>query len=135
MLAAMEACTENKTSQINKRIVVSPTCSLCHSTTAMKYKPLGLRNWITRSSLKMLTSSIAGMAFTPTLFKVLCNRLSSVVVALWTAFFFLFETCEGRINKFQTKCNPSLLKKGLPHCNINSCISLSMLYILIDFRW
>jgi len=33
--------------------------------------PLGFRNWITTSSLKILTSSIAGMAFTPILFRVL----------------------------------------------------------------
>ena len=51
--------------------------------------PLGFWNWITTSSLKMLTSSIPGIVFTPILFNVLWSRLSSVVVVLWTAFFFL----------------------------------------------
>ena len=32
-----------------------------------------------------------GIVFTPSLLSVLCNRLSSVEVALWTAFFFLQE--------------------------------------------
>jgi len=54
-----------------------------------KISPLGFWNWITTSSLKMLTSSIPGIVFTPILFKVLWSLLSSVVVVLWTAFFFL----------------------------------------------
>jgi hypothetical protein len=33
--------------------------------------PLGFINWITTSSLNMLTSSIAGIAFTPILLRVL----------------------------------------------------------------
>jgi hypothetical protein len=44
---------------------------------------------MTNSSLKMLTSSMPGMVLTPSLFSVLCNLLSSVVVVLCTAFFFL----------------------------------------------
>ncbi len=44
---------------------------------------------MTVSSLKMLTSSMPGMVLTPSLFSVLCNLLSSVVVVLCTAFFFL----------------------------------------------
>ena len=39
--------------------------------------------------LCMLTSSIPGMVFTPKRFSVFCSRLSSVVVVLCTAFFFL----------------------------------------------
>jgi hypothetical protein len=50
---------------------------------------LGFTKWMTVSSLKMLTSSMPGMVLTPSLFKVLCNLLSSVVVVLCTAFFFL----------------------------------------------
>ena len=51
--------------------------------------PFGLVKWITVPlSLKRLTSSMAGMLFTPSLFSVFCNRLSSVVVVLWMAFFF-----------------------------------------------
>ncbi|KAL4582390.1 hypothetical protein LXL04_006937 [Taraxacum kok-saghyz] len=52
------------------------------STAEVEVEPL------TVSSLKMLTSSIAGIEFTPILFNVLCSLLSSVVV-LCTAFFFL----------------------------------------------
>jgi hypothetical protein len=44
---------------------------------------------MTVSSRKILTSSMPGMVFTPSLFNVLCNLLSSVVVVLCTAFFFL----------------------------------------------
>lgn len=53
------------------------------------HSPLGLVKWITVSSLKMLTSSMPGMVFTPNRFKVFCSLLSSVEVVLWTAFFFL----------------------------------------------
>merc|ERR1740130_818263 len=50
---------------------------------------LGLLKWMTVPlSLKRLTSSIAGMLFTPNLLRVFCSRLSSVVVVLWIAFFF-----------------------------------------------
>lgn len=41
------------------------------------------------SSLTMFTSSMPGMVFTPSLFRVFCKRLSSVDVVLCTAFFFL----------------------------------------------
>ena len=51
--------------------------------------PFGLVKWITVPlSLKRLTSSMAGMLFTPSLFSVFCSLLSSVVVVLWMAFFF-----------------------------------------------
>jgi len=49
----------------------------------------------------MLTSSMPGIVLTPSLFKVLCNLLSSVVVVLCTAFFFL-----------NTKGSLSFLKKS-----------------------
>lgn len=52
--------------------------------------PLGFEKWMTLlSSLTMFTSSMPGMVFTPSLLRVLCKRLSSVVVVLCTAFFFL----------------------------------------------
>lgn len=52
--------------------------------------PFGDVKWTTLpSDWKRFTSSIPGIVFTPNLFNVLCNRLSSVVVALCTAFFFL----------------------------------------------
>lgn len=50
---------------------------------------MGFKNWMTRSSLNMFTSSIAGMVLTPTLLRVPCSLLSSVVTVLCTAFFFL----------------------------------------------
>ena len=50
--------------------------------------PFGLLKWMTVPlSLKRLTSSMAGMLFTPRRFSVFCSRLSSVVVVLWIAFF------------------------------------------------
>lgn len=61
------------------------------------YLPWGFTNRITTSSLKMFTSSIAGIAVTLILFKVLWSLLSSVVVVLWTAFFFLVELNEENI--------------------------------------
>lgn len=42
-----------------------------------------------RLTWKMLTSSMPGMVFTPSRLSVLCSRLSSVLVVLCTAFFFL----------------------------------------------
>ena len=69
---------------------------------------LGLTNWITKSSLKMFTSSIAGIALTPILFKVLCNFLSSVVDDLCTAFFFLHERAKKK--KFINQKHPDSKK-------------------------
>ncbi len=51
--------------------------------------PFGLVKWMTVSSLKMFTSSMPGMVFTPSRFSVFCRRLSSVEVVLCTAFFLL----------------------------------------------
>ena len=51
--------------------------------------PLGLVKCVTVVSWKMLTSSMPGIVFTPSLLRVFCSRLSSVDVVLWTAFFFL----------------------------------------------
>jgi len=53
--------------------------------------PLGLVKWMTLSSLKMLTSSMPGMVFTPSRFSVFCSRLSSVDVVLCTALCFLLS--------------------------------------------
>jgi hypothetical protein len=60
-----------------------------HVLAAIEAWTLGFTKWMTVSSLKMFTSSMPGIVLTPSLFKVLCNLLSSVVVVLCTAFFFL----------------------------------------------
>lgn len=70
--------------------------------------PLGLEKWMTVSSWKMLTSSIPGMVLTPSLLRVFCRRLSSVVVVLWTAFFFLWRTAVWGYEQ-PASCAP-------PHC-------------------
>jgi hypothetical protein len=52
--------------------------------------PLGLTKCTTSLlSLKTLTSSMPGIVLTPRRLRVFCKRLSSVLVVLWTAFFFL----------------------------------------------
>ena len=95
MFAAIEAWTEieNK-KQLNIRYITYQDIDGKEPKGRWVALPFGLVNWITTSSLKMLTSSIAGMALTPILFKVLWSRLSSVVVVLWTAFFFLQLTTD-----------------------------------------
>ena len=57
--------------------------------------PFGLVKLITSSPWKMLTSSMPGMVLTPSRLSVFCSRLSSVLVVLCTAFFFLqaFQGC------------------------------------------
>ncbi len=54
-----------------------------------KCAPLGFWKWTTSWPWNRFTSSIPGMVLTPSRFSVLCSRLSSVVAALCTAFFFL----------------------------------------------
>jgi hypothetical protein len=81
--------------------------SVCRSTVSARHSftsPLGFWNWMTTSSLKMLTSSMPGIVFTPILFKVLWRRLSSVVVVLWTAFFFL-PTVSSLILVYRSRWN------------------------------
>ncbi len=80
----------------------------CSSLVMISCAPLGFVKWMTSSSLKMLTSSMPGMVFTPKRFSTLWSRLSSVVVVLCTAFFFLREhdrVCESPPLHF----NPNLL--------------------------
>jgi len=95
VFAAMDAWTawaEKKTTDKRVSNIRIPHFSTCNRNPQQRRrtgKPLGFKNWMTRSSLKMLTSSIAGMVLTPTLLSVLCSLLSSVVAVLWTAFFFL----------------------------------------------
>lgn len=106
VFAAIEACT----GEIKKKALLSHNWAIdwpidwtkvitCFSRFTWCVLPLGFRNWMTTSSLKMLTSSMAGMAFTPILFKVLWSLLSSVVVVLWTVFFFLAE----QLNRIKMK--------------------------------
>lgn len=77
--------------------------------------PLGFKNWITVSSLKMLTSSICGIAFTPILFKVLCSLLSSVVVVLCTAFFFLHVKITPQFRLDQPNMQIQIVSKITSH--------------------
>ena len=51
--------------------------------------PFGFVKWMTSLSWNRLTSSMPGMVFTPSRFRVAWSRLSSVVDTLCTAFFFL----------------------------------------------
>lgn len=86
VLAAIDAWTVGKHVAISLLTVKSAKLVLHEH---MIHAPLGLVKWMTVSSMKMLTSSMPGIVFTPNLFRVFCNLLSSVDVVLWTAFFFL----------------------------------------------
>lgn len=66
------------------------------SLTPLCPSPLGFTKWTTSLlSLKMFTSSMPGMVFTPRRFSVFCSLLSSVDVVLCTAFFFLRASARG----------------------------------------
>jgi hypothetical protein len=92
---------------------VSPHWLLCRGDSAPERgpscrAPLGLVKWITLSSLKMFTSSMAGIVFTLSRFSVFCSRLSSVVLVLCTAFFFLrnqIGRATGQQTTRQTACS------------------------------
>jgi cell wall-associated NlpC family hydrolase len=71
----------------------------------------------------MLTSSMPGIVLTPSLFKVLCNLLSSVVVVLCTAFFFL--NTKGSLS-FLKKSHAKKKFSSLQNYNTkNACLSSS----------
>lgn len=89
--------------------------------------PLGLTKWITDSSWKMLTSSIPGMTFTPSLFKVLCSLLSSVVVVLWTAFFFLRTKYINKVrNKSDMRANMLWHRRTQTHSPMKECMNQNL---------
>lgn len=66
------------------------------------------------SSLTMFTSSMPGMVFTPSLLRVLCRRLSSVVVVLWLAFFFLRTGAQISL-RLLTRIRPNFSQHTPPH--------------------
>jgi hypothetical protein len=71
-------------------IVQSMHLAHCCVESIATHSPLGLEKCTTSLlSLKMFTSSMPGMVFTPRRFSVFWSLLSSVDVVLWTAFFFL----------------------------------------------
>lgn len=105
VLAAMDACTAGTGSSIsawcntqmsqqqpNKILLQWRSILCCTGVPApggLHAAPFGLVKLMTSSPWKMLTSSMPGMVLTPSRLSVFCSRLSSVLVVLCTAFFFL----------------------------------------------